>query len=68
MSFISLEKVLTHPFVISSRSSGLLISRFVKNSGQAARMVKYMSSFLLHFSMEKLQPRRKVVMRWVSGI
>jgi hypothetical protein len=42
------------------------MSRLVKNSGMAARIVKYMSSLRLHFSKENLQPRRKVMMRCSS--
>jgi hypothetical protein len=52
--------------VIRSQSSGLLMSLSVKNSGQAALMVKYMSSFFLHLSSEKLVPLKKVIMRCVS--
>lgn len=39
------------------------MSRLAKNSGQAVRIVKYMSSFRLVFSRENLQPRRNVIIR-----
>jgi hypothetical protein len=42
-------------------------SRSLKNSGTAALMVKYMSSFRFAFSKENLEPRRKVVTRWSSA-
>lgn len=42
-------------------SSGRLMSRLVKNSGQAALIVKYISSFLLVFSNENLHPLKKVI-------
>lgn len=46
--------------LVISFSSGNVTSRLVKNSGIAVLIVKYMSSFFLHFSKENLQPRRNV--------
>lgn len=46
--------------------TGLETSRSEKNSGSAVRIVKYMSSFFLHLSREKLQPRRNVIILWSS--
>lgn len=37
------------------------MSLLLNNSGHAVLIVKYISSFLLHFSNENLQPRRKVI-------
>jgi len=37
------------------------MSRLLKNSGTIARIVKYMSSFRLHFSRENLLPLRNVI-------
>lgn len=57
----------TYPILLSAWSSGRFISLLVKNSGMAALMVKYISSFFLHFSNEKLQPLKKVIRRVSSG-
>lgn len=46
--------------------TGLVMSRLEKNSGTTARIVKYMSSFRLHFSKENLHPRRNVIILWSS--
>lgn len=56
----------TYTQSIISASSGLSISRLLNNSGQAVLIVKYMSSFLLHFSNENLQPLKNVIMRLSS--
>jgi hypothetical protein len=57
---------LTYACLSICRSSGLATSLFRKNSGTAVFIVKYISSFFLHVSKEKLQPLRKVMIRCSS--
>lgn len=56
-----------YTILVISCSSLRVMSRLVKNSGTRPRIVKYMSSFLLHFSSENLHPRRKVIRRRSSA-